>query len=58
MKSHRLAILLTLLMLLSHASLAQQTLGVPNIATREVSPYQPFVRWWWNGNKVDTSSPC
>ena len=54
MKNHRLAILLTLLMLLSHASLAQQTLGVPNIATREVSPYQPFVRWWWNGNKVDT----
>ena len=54
MKNHRLAILLTLLMLLYHTMLAQQTLGVPNIATREVSPYQPFVRWWWNGNKVDT----
>ena len=54
MKNHRLAILLTLLMLLCHTMLAQQTLGVPNIATREVSPYQPFVRWWWNGNKVDT----
>ena len=54
MKNHRLAILLTLLMLLCHTMLAQQTLGVPNIATRKVSPYQPFVRWWWNGNKVDT----
>ncbi|MBR1834069.1 MAG: glycoside hydrolase family 2 [Bacteroidales bacterium] len=51
MKTHPIATpLIILLILLSHATFAQPS---PTEHARTSFPTQPFVRWWWNGNKIE-----